>query len=55
VAHFVPFLALGCFPALGYVHNGNQQAFVYDIADLGKAELTVPLAFSLHQPRRRDC
>ncbi|MEE4543602.1 type I-E CRISPR-associated endonuclease Cas1e [Streptomyces sp. V4-01] len=41
-------LALGCSPALGYVHNGNQQAFVYDIADLYKAQLTIPLAFSLH-------
>ncbi|MGW4757538.1 type I-E CRISPR-associated endonuclease Cas1e [Streptomyces chartreusis] len=41
-------LALGCSPALGYIHNGNQQAFVYDIADLYKAELTIPLAFSLH-------
>ena len=41
-------VALGCSPALGYVHSGNQQAFVYDIADLYKAELTIPLAFSLH-------
>ncbi len=41
-------LALGCSPALGFVHNGNQQAFVYDIADLYKADLTIPLAFSLH-------
>ncbi|WNI19861.1 type I-E CRISPR-associated endonuclease Cas1e [Streptomyces sp. ITFR-21] len=41
-------LALGCSPALGYVHSGNQQAFVYDIADLYKAQLTIPLAFSLH-------
>ncbi|MCX4554282.1 type I-E CRISPR-associated endonuclease Cas1e [Streptomyces sp. NBC_01500] len=41
-------LALGCSPALGFVHNGNQQALVYDIADLYKAELTIPLAFSLH-------
>ncbi|MQY15165.1 CRISPR-associated endonuclease Cas1 [Streptomyces sp. RB5] len=39
---------LGCTPALGFVHSGNQQAFVYDVADLYKAELTVPLAFSLH-------
>ncbi len=29
--------ALGCSPALGFVHSGNQQAFVYDIADLYKA------------------
>lgn len=41
-------LALGCSPALGFVHSGNQQAFIYDIADLYKAELTIPLAFSLH-------
>lgn len=41
-------LAMGCSPALGFVHSGNQQAFVYDIADLYKAELTIPLAFSLH-------
>ncbi|WP_424709669.1 type I-E CRISPR-associated endonuclease Cas1e [Kitasatospora acidiphila] len=40
--------ALGCSPALGFVHSGNQQAFVYDIADLYKAEVTIPLAFSLH-------
>ncbi|MFF2651711.1 type I-E CRISPR-associated endonuclease Cas1e [Streptomyces sp. NPDC058045] len=41
-------LAMGCSPALGFVHSGNQQAFVYDIADLYKAELTIPLAFSLN-------
>ncbi|MGA5703443.1 type I-E CRISPR-associated endonuclease Cas1e [Peterkaempfera bronchialis] len=41
-------VALGCSPALGFVHQGAQHAFVYDIADLYKAELTVPLAFSLH-------
>jgi CRISPR-associated protein Cas1 len=41
-------LALGCSPALGYIHNGNQQAFVYDVADLYKADLTIPLAFSLN-------
>ncbi|WP_251015593.1 type I-E CRISPR-associated endonuclease Cas1e [Streptomyces sp. ISL-99] len=40
--------ALGCSPALGFVHQGKQLAFVYDIADLYKAELTIPLAFSLH-------
>ena len=41
--------AIGCSPALGFVHTGKQQSFVYDIGDLYKAELTVPLAFSLHQ------
>ncbi|MFI9048869.1 type I-E CRISPR-associated endonuclease Cas1e [Streptomyces sp. NPDC053427] len=41
-------VSMGCSPALGFVHSGNQQAFVYDIADLYKAELTIPLAFTLH-------
>jgi CRISPR-associated protein Cas1 len=41
-------VALGCSPALGYVHTGTQHAFVYDIADLYKARITIPLAFSLH-------
>ncbi len=40
--------ALGCSPALGFVHSGTQHAFVYDIADLYKAQVTIPLAFSLH-------
>ena len=41
-------LAMGCSPALGFVHTGTQHSFVYDIADLYKAETTIPLAFSLH-------
>ena len=41
-------VALGCSPALGFVHQGKQHAMVYDMADLYKAELTIPLAFSLH-------
>jgi CRISPR-associated protein Cas1 len=52
VAHAV-ILALGCSPALGFVHNGTQQSFVYDVADLYKAKVTVPLAFGLgnsHDP-----
>ncbi|MBN6054471.1 type I-E CRISPR-associated endonuclease Cas1, partial [Nonomuraea sp. RK-328] len=40
-------LALGCSPALGFIHSGTQMAFVYDIADLYKAKITIPLAFSL--------
>ncbi|MGW3649198.1 type I-E CRISPR-associated endonuclease Cas1e [Streptomyces sp. NPDC000878] len=42
-------LALGCSPALGFVHTGTQHAFVYDIADLYKADTTLPVAFALHQ------
>lgn len=35
----------GYSPALGFIHTGKQRSFVYDIADLYKVELTIPLAF----------
>jgi CRISPR-associated protein Cas1 len=35
----------GYSPALGFIHTGKQLSFVYDIADLYKTELTIPLAF----------
>lgn len=38
-------LALGCSPALGFVHTGHELSFVYDIADLYKAEYSIPVAF----------
>lgn len=41
-------LALGCSPALGFIHSGTQMAFVYDVANLYKARITIPMAFSLH-------
>ncbi|MGQ4514265.1 type I-E CRISPR-associated endonuclease Cas1e [Streptomyces sp. DW26H14] len=47
-------LALGVSPALGFVHAGTQHAFVYDIADLYKAEITLPLAFALHQSAKPE-
>ena len=34
-------------PGLGFVHTGHDKSFVYDIADLYKAEITIPLAFTL--------
>lgn len=37
---------LGLSPALGFVHTGHQQSLVFDIADLYKAELTIPAAFA---------
>lgn len=39
--------ALGCSPGLGFVHTGHECSFVYDVADLYKAEITIPLAFEL--------
>jgi CRISPR-associated protein Cas1 len=40
-------VALGAAPGLGFVHTGHERAFVYDIADLYKAEITIPIAFDL--------
>lgn len=40
-------LHLGCSPGLGFVHTGHQLSFVYDAADLYKAEVTIPAAFSI--------
>lgn len=40
--------ALGCSPALGFVHCHNRRSFLFDIADLYKAEYSIPLAFRLH-------
>ena len=37
--------ALGMASGLGFVHTGHELSFVYDIADLYKAEITVPIAF----------
>lgn len=40
-------VALGCAPGLGFVHTGHAWSFVYDIADLYKADTTIPLAFEI--------
>lgn len=40
-------VALGCTAGLGFVHTGHDRSFVYDIADLYKADITIPLAFDL--------
>lgn len=40
-------VALGCSPGLGFVHTGHDRSFVYDIADLYKMEIAVPVAFGV--------
>lgn len=46
VVHSV-IVALGCAPGLGFVHTGKEKSFIYDIADLYKAEITIPAAFNV--------
>jgi len=38
-------LAAGYAPAMGFLHTGKPQSFVYDIADIFKFETVVPEAF----------
>lgn len=40
-------VSAGWSAAIGFVHVGKMLSFVYDIADLYKTRLTVPLAFRL--------
>jgi len=40
-------LSLGYSPALGFIHTGKQLSFVYDIADLYKTEISIPVAFAV--------
>lgn len=38
-------IALGLSPALGFIHTGKMLSFVYDIADLYKTRVSIPVAF----------
>ncbi|MHB8629128.1 MAG: type I-E CRISPR-associated endonuclease Cas1e [Aggregatilineales bacterium] len=44
VAH-AAIVAGGYSPALGFIHTGKMLSFVYDIADLYKADIAIPVAF----------
>lgn len=53
VVHSV-IVAIGCAPGLGFVHTGHERSFVYDIADLYKAQLTIPIAFKVAAEEEDD-
>jgi CRISPR-associated protein Cas1 len=38
-------VSAGYSPALGFIHTGKMLSFVYDVADLYKTEITIPVAF----------
>ncbi len=40
-------LAAGYAPAIGFIHTGKPQSFVYDVADVFKFETVVPAAFKV--------
>lgn len=37
--------SMGASTGLGIIHNGNARSFTYDVADLYKAETSIPVAF----------
>lgn len=47
-------LGMGFSPALGIVHSGNAQSFVFDVSDLFKESLTIPFAFNHFRESERD-
>jgi CRISPR-associated protein Cas1 len=56
-------VSAGYSAALGFIHTGKLLSFVYDIADLYKAEVTIPVAFrvavtktpTLERDVRQEC
>ena len=46
--------AVGALPPLGFIHEESSNAFTLDIADLWRAEVTLPLAFSVAARVLRD-
>ena len=46
--------AVGALPPLGFIHEESSNAFTLDIADLWRAEVTIPLAFSVSVKAAND-
>lgn len=44
----------GYSPGLGFIHTGRRFSFVYDVADLYKVDITIPVAFQTVAESRRD-
>ena len=47
-------VSAGYSAGLGFIHVGKMLSFVYDVADLYKTELTIPLAFRLAATQQGD-
>jgi CRISPR-associated protein Cas1 len=46
--------AVGALPPLGFIHEDSSNAFTLDIADLYRAEFTLPLAFGVAKKALED-
>lgn len=47
-------VALGFSPSIGFIYTGNVNSFVYDVADLYKSEISLPVAFITVQKIQSD-
>jgi CRISPR-associated protein Cas1 len=47
-------LAAGYAPAVGFIHTGKPQSFVYDMADIVKFDTVVPVAFRIAAKEPRE-
>ena len=47
-------LAAGYAPAVGFIHTGKPQSFVYDVADIFKFDTVVPVAFRIAAKKPRN-
>lgn len=47
-------VALGLSPGLGFIHTGHDLSFIYDVADLYKAKITIPIAFDIASEFKDD-
>ncbi|MBI5814461.1 MAG: type I-E CRISPR-associated endonuclease Cas1 [Nitrospinae bacterium] len=47
-------LAAGYAPAVGFIHTGKPQSFVYDIADIYKFDTVIPAAFRIAAKKPHD-
>lgn len=47
--------ALGLNPALGIIHRGDMRSFIFDLADIYKPTISIPLSFQFaHENRGAD-
>ena len=46
--------SVGALPQLGFIHEDSGIAFVLDVADLYRGEVTLPVAFGAVRAHKRD-
>jgi CRISPR-associated protein Cas1 len=46
-------VSAGYSPAIGFIHTGKMLSFVYDVADLYKADVSIPIAFEVARQGER--